>query len=75
MQLEDLVIRYLHIHFSLGSLSLATKRLGAAVGWFWFVFTGGLSVLGAFYSSMAIQLFGHFVTLWTAIIWVVIGTF
>ena len=24
---------------------------------------------------MAIQLFGHFVTLWTAIIWVVIGTF
>lgn len=51
------------------------KRLGAAVGWFWFVFTGGLSVLGSFYSSFAIQLFGHFFTLWTAIIWVLIGTF
>ena len=51
------------------------KRLGAAVGWFWFVFTGGLSVLGSFYSSLAIQLFGHFFTLWTAIVWVLLGTF
>lgn len=51
------------------------KRLGAAVGWFWFVFTGGLSVLGAYYSSFAINVFGHFATLWTAIIWVLIGTF
>lgn len=50
------------------------KRLGAAVGWFWFVFTGGLSVLGSFYSSFAIKQIGYFGTLWTAIIWVLIGT-
>ncbi|GAB3063441.1 MFS transporter [Virgibacillus ainsalahensis] len=50
-------------------------QLGKAVGWFWFVFTGGLSVLGAFYSSFSIQLFGHIPTLWSAIIWVLIGAF
>src|SRR5699024_5753288 len=33
-------------------------QLGRAVGWFWFVFTGGLSVLGAFYSSLSISLIG-----------------
>lgn len=50
------------------------EKLGSAVGWFWFVFTGGLSVLGAFYSSLSINLFGYIATLWTAIIWVLIGT-
>ncbi|EMR07033.1 Alpha-ketoglutarate permease [Bhargavaea cecembensis DSE10] len=51
------------------------NQLGKAVGWFWFVFTGGLSVLGAFYSSWSIQAFGHVPTLWSAIIWVLIGAF
>ena len=37
--------------------------------------TGGLAVLGAFYSSWSIQAFGHIPTLWSAIIWVVIGAF
>src|SRR5699024_5464596 len=50
-------------------------QLGRAVGWFWFVFTGGLSVLGAYYSSLTIHLFGHIPTLWSANIWVVIGAF
>lgn len=50
-------------------------QLGRAVGWFWFVFTGGLSVLGAFYSSWSIQTFGHITTLWSALIWVLIGAF
>lgn len=50
-------------------------KLGAAVGWFWFVFTGGLAVLGAFYSSWAIQNFGYINTLWSALIWVLIGAF
>ncbi|NBJ71488.1 MULTISPECIES: MFS transporter [Clostridia] len=49
--------------------------LGKAVGWFWFVFTGGLAVLGAFYSSWSIEAFGHIPTLWSAIIWVLIGAF
>ncbi|MFD1449052.1 MFS transporter [Oceanobacillus profundus] len=51
------------------------QQLGKAVGWFWFVFTGGLSVLGAFYSSWSIKVFGHITTLWSAIIWVLIGAF
>ncbi|WP_163527268.1 MFS transporter [Halobacillus ihumii] len=50
-------------------------QLGKAVGWFWFVFTGGLSVLGAYYSSWSIQMFGHIPTLWSALIWVFIGAF
>jgi polyol permease family len=47
--------------------------LGKAVGWFWFVFTGGLSVLGALYSSWAIEALGHMTTLWTAVLWALIG--
>lgn len=49
--------------------------LGKAVGWFWFVFTGGLSVLGAFYSSWAVDIFGHINTLWTAVLWAFVGAF
>ncbi|MCH5599793.1 MFS transporter [Niabella ginsengisoli] len=47
--------------------------LGRAVGWFWFVFTGGLNVLGAFYSSWAIQKLGHIPALWSAVFWVLLG--
>lgn len=50
-------------------------QLGRAVGWFWFVFTGGLSVLGAYYSSLSINLFGYITTLWTANVWVLVGAF
>ncbi|RYM07300.1 MFS transporter [Sporolactobacillus sp. THM7-7] len=51
------------------------KKLGAAVGWFWFFFTGGLNVLGAYYSIWAIEHLGHINTLWSGIIWVLIGAF
>lgn len=47
--------------------------LGRAVGWFWFVFTGGLNVLGAFYSSWAIRELGHIPALWSAVFWVLLG--
>lgn len=47
--------------------------LGRAVGWFWFVFTGGLNVLGAFYSSWAIENLGYISALWSAVLWVLIG--
>ncbi|MFT4073596.1 MAG: MFS transporter [Dysgonamonadaceae bacterium] len=47
--------------------------LGKAVGWFWFVFTGGLSVLGALYASWATKVIGYIPTLWTAILWALIG--
>ncbi|RPE08510.1 MFS transporter [Chitinophaga lutea] len=51
------------------------KQLGRAVGWFWFVFTGGLNVLGAYYSSWAITQFGHLNTLWTSLFWALLGAF
>ncbi len=51
------------------------KSLGRAVGWFWFVFTGGLVVLGAFYSSWAINKIGYINTLWSAVGWVLVGAF
>lgn len=56
-------------------ISYATPpaMLGRAVGWFWFVFTGGLNVLGAFYSSWAIRELGHIPALWSAVFWVLLG--
>ena len=51
------------------------QKLGAAVGWFWFVFTGGLNVFGAYYSSWAITELGYLNTLWSSIFWVVLGAF
>lgn len=50
-----------------------TVMLGRAVGWFWFVFTGGLNVLGAFYSSWAIRELGYIPALWSAVFWVLLG--
>jgi polyol permease family len=51
------------------------KYLGRAVGWFWFVFTGGLVVLGAYYSSWSITHIGYINTLWSAVIYVLLGAF
>lgn len=51
------------------------EKLGAAVGWFWFVFTGGLNVFGAYYSSWAITELGYLNTLWSSIFWVLLGAF
>ncbi|MFK8259995.1 MFS transporter [Erwinia sp. AnSW2-5] len=49
------------------------ERLGSAVGIFWFVYSGGLSVLGVLYSSMALPLLGEINTLWSALIFVALG--
>lgn len=51
------------------------EGLGRAVGWFWFVFTGGLNVLGAYYSSWAIERIGNINTLWTSLFWATLGAF
>lgn len=51
------------------------EGLGKAVGWFWFVFTGGLNVLGAYYSSWAIEQIGNIGTLWTSVFWALLGAF
>jgi polyol permease family len=50
------------------------SKLGRAVGWFWFVFTGGLNVLGAYYSTWAINSLGYIDTLWSSIFWILVGT-
>ena len=49
------------------------KSLSAAQGWFWFVFTGGLNVLGAYYGVFAVNHIGVIPTLWTAILFSAIG--
>ncbi|MBK5482514.1 MFS transporter [Peribacillus sp. TH16] len=64
--------------FSFGFLVWITYRtpqakLAAAVGWFWFVFSLGMSVIGPFYSSLALPKIGHINTLWTSLIFVTIG--
>lgn len=51
------------------------NKLSTAVGWFWFVFTGGLNVFGAYYSSWAIERLNHINTLWSSIFWVLTGAF
>ncbi|MCM3717751.1 MFS transporter [Fictibacillus phosphorivorans] len=50
-----------------------SDKLGTAVGWFWFAFTGGLNVLGAYYSSFALPVLGEMNTLWSALIFVALG--
>ncbi|MBH2950581.1 MFS transporter [Serratia marcescens] len=49
------------------------ERLGSAVGIFWFVYSGGLSVLGVLYSSIMLPYLGEIHTLWCALIFVVLG--
>ncbi|MBS1564267.1 MAG: MFS transporter, partial [Bacteroidetes bacterium] len=51
------------------------SKLSTAAGWFWFVFTGGLNVFGAYYSSWATPRLGYINTLWTSIFWVALGAF
>ncbi|MDD9150474.1 MFS transporter [Sporolactobacillus sp. KGMB 08714] len=50
------------------------ERRGSAVGWFWFMFSVGLSVIGPFYSSIAIPILGHINILWTGLLFVIIGS-
>ncbi|HBE42536.1 MAG TPA: MFS transporter [Bacteroidales bacterium] len=49
------------------------EKLGRAVGWFWFIFTGGLNVLGTWYSIWAIKHLGNINTLWSSLLWVLLG--
>src|SRR5690606_37317984 len=51
------------------------SMLGRAVGWFWFLVAGGLNVLGAYYSSWALDYMGYQNTLWSSLLWVLIGAF
>jgi polyol permease family len=51
------------------------NRMSAAYGWFWFAFSGGLSVVGAYGSDLLINLIGQVPVLWCTIIWAGLGTF
>lgn len=48
-------------------------KLAAAVGWFYFVLSLGMNVIGPFYSGYTIPLIGHINTLWTSLIFVTVG--
>lgn len=43
------------------------RRLGTAVGWFWFAFTGGLPTLGSLLASFTVPLIGAYQTLWVSL--------
>ncbi|GAA0471516.1 MFS transporter [Streptomyces sp. NPDC046215] len=49
------------------------RRLGSAVGWFWFAFTGGLPTLGSLLAGLAVPRAGAYATLWLALGLVVTG--
>jgi polyol permease family len=48
---------------------------GRAASWFWFMFSLGLSVIGPFYSSLAIPALGNINVLWSGALFVMIGSF
>ncbi|MFF2806536.1 MFS transporter [Streptomyces sp. NPDC058000] len=48
-------------------------RLGTAMGWFWFAFTGGLPTLGSLVASGLIPRIGAYATLWAALALVAAG--
>ncbi|MFF3491971.1 MFS transporter [Streptomyces sp. NPDC002795] len=51
------------------------RRLGSAVGWFYFAFTGGLPTLGSLLASGSEPLIGEYATLWLSLVLVVAGGF
>ncbi len=53
--------------------STPQNRLGTAVGWFWFAFTGGLPTLGALLASALVPQIGQYETFWVALGLVVVG--
>lgn len=52
---------------------LPSKRVAAATGWFWAVYTLGMGAIGSFLPSLTIPAFGETGTLWFAMLWVFTG--
>lgn len=48
-------------------------RLGSAVGWFYFAFTGGLPTLGSLVASGTVPLIGPYLTFWVSLALVGLG--
>jgi polyol permease family/HAD superfamily hydrolase (TIGR01549 family) len=64
--------------FAYGFLVLITtatpaKRLGSAVGWFWFAFSAGLPTLGSLFASLIIPHVGQYLTFWSSLGMVIAG--
>ena len=64
--------------FAYGFLVLVTtstpvRRLGSAVGWFWFAFSAGLPTLGSLFASLLIPYVGQYVTFWCSLGMVIVG--
>ena len=64
--------------FAYGFLVLVTtatpaKRLGSAVGWFWFAFSAGLPTLGSLFASLLIPHVGQYATFWCSLAMVIAG--
>lgn len=49
------------------------NRLGSAVGWFYFAFTGGLPTLGSLVASGSVPVIGPYLTFWLSLVLVVLG--
>ena len=49
------------------------NKLGSAMGWFWFAFTGGLPTLGSLLARFAIPRIGSYNTFWLATGFVLLG--
>lgn len=49
------------------------NRLGSAVGWFYFAFTGGLPTLGSLLASGTEPIIGEYMTLWVSLVTVIAG--
>ncbi|RJQ79459.1 MFS transporter [Pseudonocardiaceae bacterium YIM PH 21723] len=49
-------------------------RMSAAYGWFWFAFSGGISVVGAYGSDLLLTVIGEVPVLWCTIAWAALGT-
>ena len=54
--------------------STPVERRSTAVGWFWFTFSLGLSVIGPFFSSLALPVMGEIHVLWIGMAFVVVGS-
>lgn len=50
------------------------ERLGNAVGWFWFAYTGGLPTIASFYAGFVIPIFGEYYTFVSSIVLVAAGS-
>lgn len=49
------------------------KKLSSAQGWFWFVFTCGLNVLGTYVAKIGIRTIGEVDTIWLAVVFALLG--